>query len=62
MITSGNVSIMAGRSHATLHLDGKELFTVKLDQPGILVQVYISSFCIVCMPSQEFQIRHTQLC
>ncbi|CAK0772751.1 hypothetical protein CVIRNUC_003996 [Coccomyxa viridis] len=25
---------MAGRSHATLRLDGREVFAIKLDQPG----------------------------
>ena len=26
---------MGGRNHASLHVDGKEIFTVQLDEPGI---------------------------
>ena len=26
---------MGGKNHASLHVDGKEIFTVQLDEPGI---------------------------
>ena len=40
---------MGGKNHASLHVDGKEIFTVQLDEPGICQMQAI--LCIHILPT-----------